>query len=110
MQDINFLVQGSASEPYKVTFRKSGNNFTALCTCPAGKNNLYCKHRFNILEGNTNNIVSGNENDVSIVVKMLPGTDIENALYEVKNTERELNDIKKKLADLKKKLARVMLD
>lgn len=68
METREFLVQGSALEPYKVTFKKVGGNLSAYCTCPAGENGMYCKHRFNILEGSTKGIVSGNEADVQIVV------------------------------------------
>jgi uncharacterized Zn finger protein len=48
MEEICFLVQGSAEEPYKVTFRKKGNNLSAYCTCPAGENGQYCKHRIEV--------------------------------------------------------------
>lgn len=58
MESITFLVQGSAIEPYKVTFRKNAENLTALCDCPAGIYGQYFKHRFNILAGSTKGIVS----------------------------------------------------
>ncbi len=32
MEEISFLVQGSAEEPYRVTFRKNGNTLNAYCT------------------------------------------------------------------------------
>lgn len=56
MEDICFLVQGSAEEPYKVTFKKNGSNLSAYCTCPAGENCQFCKHRFRMaLSGNNAN-------------------------------------------------------
>ena len=67
MEEIFFLVQGSAEEPYKVTFRKTGNNLSAYCTCPAGENGQHSKHRMNILRGITSGIVSGNEAKVQVV-------------------------------------------
>ena len=54
MERIDFLVQGSAFHPYEVKFlKRSEKNLSAYCTCPAGDNGQYCKHRFSILEGIT---------------------------------------------------------
>jgi uncharacterized Zn finger protein len=105
MDTITFTVQGSAAEPYKVTFKKSDANFSAYCTCPAGENGMYCKHRFRILSGETTSIVGGNENEVASVVRWLSGTDVEKAIREVELTEQRLEDAKKAATLAKKKLA-----
>ena len=110
MRKIEFLVQGSSLEPYKVTFNKNGNNLTALCDCPAGSNNMHCKHRINILYGCIDNIVSGNEDDVLIVANWLPGSDVEEALNQVKMAEDNVVEAKKKLKVYKKTLARALQD
>jgi len=110
MNEINFLVQGSAFEPYEVVFRKSDNNLTALCTCPAGENGMYCKHRFRILAGSTEGIVSDNTKDVEIVKTWLKGSDVEKALEELHQAEADFEKIKKKVSTLKKILARKLSD
>lgn len=46
MNQIKFLVIGSSENPYEVNFIRRGNNLSAHCTCPAGENGQYCKHRF----------------------------------------------------------------
>ena len=108
--EINFLVQGSAKDPYEVTFIKDGDNLAALCTCPAGKMGQYCKHRINILGGSIKNVVSENVDDVKVVESWLPGTDVETALIEVLAAEKEFKAAKQNLMNYKKKLARVMHD
>jgi uncharacterized Zn finger protein len=105
-----FLVQGSSSDPYKVTIELSGTNLTALCNCPAGKNGMYCKHRFNILSGSKKNIVSGNEDEIREVVSWLPGTDVDAAMHELLLVETEAEEIKRKLKATKKLLAKSMID
>ncbi len=110
MNDIKFLVQGSASEPYVVVFRKSTSNLTGLCSCPAGENGMYCKHRFRILAGSIEGIVSENVNDVEIVKSWVRGSDVEKALDELHQAETELEKMKKKVSALKKKLARTLMD
>lgn len=108
MEDICFLVQGSAEEPYKVTFKKNGSNLSAYCTCPAGVHGQHCKHRFRILDGCDDGIVSGNKDEVMIVKSWLRGTDVETALHEVVEKGRVLEKVKQDLSAAKEKLARIM--
>ena len=105
-----FLVQGSASEPYQVSFKKDGKKLSAYCTCPAGENGTHCKHRFNILKGSGKAIVSENSADVAEVASWLPGTDVEAAMKVVNELEKKSNQIKQELSAAKKKLARSMRD
>lgn len=110
MELKTFLVQGSAPEPYKVTFRKNGTNLSAYCTCPAGENGQHCKHRLGILSGSTKSIVSKNTSDVEVVCDWLPGSDIEEAWLEHTRLESELIKVKRNLSEAKKALARAMRD
>jgi len=108
METIRFLVQGSAEQPYEVTFRKAGNNLSAACTCPAGENGQYCKHRFRILEGSTEAIVSGNTEQVPTVAAWLPGTDVAAGMQAVVSAERDFERAKKIVTSAKKDLAAAM--
>lgn len=110
MERLYFLVQGSAEEPYKVTFQKDVNNLSVYCTCPAGDNGQYCKHRFNILGGITDGIVSDNEADVTVVASWLPGSDVEAALNDVMDAEEKCEAAKRELAAAKKRLASAFRD
>jgi hypothetical protein len=110
MDELRFLVQGSAEAPYRVTFQKKGNNLSAYCTCPAGDNGQYCKHRFNILGGITDGIVSSNEQDAKIVESWLPGTDVEAAWNEVMDAEEKFESAKRELSAAKKRLAGAFRD
>jgi uncharacterized Zn finger protein len=103
-----FLVQGSASEPYEVVFRRNGSNLSAYCTCQAGTKGNHCKHRFAILRGSEKGIVSGNESQVAEVAGWLPGTDVEAAMAQVEALEDQANQIKKALSEAKKDLAKAM--
>jgi uncharacterized Zn finger protein len=110
MEKIIFLVQGSAKDPYKVTFQKHGNNMSAYCTCPAGENGLYCKHCINILCGNTRSIISNNEAEIKTIALWLQGTDIEVALNAVIDAEKQYERAKQELSSAKKQLARAFRD
>jgi uncharacterized Zn finger protein len=108
MDIIKFLVKGSAPGPYQVTFTKTENNLNAFCTCPAGENGQYCKHRFDILSGSTNALVSENQNEVEIIRAWLPGSFIEETLKEMAQAEHESNLAGKRLSLAKKKVAKAM--
>ena len=108
MKEIEFLVQGSAPEPYRVTFIKDKNNLNAFCTCPAGENGQYCKHRFAILAGDAKAITSKNKDQVATVRGWLPGTDLESALIELAEAEHEYDTAKKRLTIVKKRIAQAM--
>jgi hypothetical protein len=110
METIIFKVQGSAPEPYTTTFKRSGNNLTAHCSCPAGEIGQYCKHRLNILNGIIDGIVSSNVPEVQTVMLWLKGTDVEQALKQVCEAEGKLEEAKRQLNGLKKKLARALVN
>lgn len=108
---ITFLVQGSAEYPYEVLFvKRSETNLSAYCTCPAGENGQYCKHRFNILDGITKGIISNNLQDVSIVQSWLPGSDVELALIKMRKLIAEEEELKKAVSAAKKDVAKAMRD
>jgi len=111
MEEIIFFVQGSSPEPYKVVFiRRSNINISAYCSCPAGENGLYCKHRLEILDGNKMNVVSPNSEEVTIVQSWLSGTDVERNLLKIRDLEKEAVRIKAALSTAKKDLAKSMRD
>lgn len=108
MDELKFLVKGSAADPYEVTFIKDGISLTAICTCPAGQFGNFCKHRISILEGKGGEISSKNADQVSSIIEWLAGTDVESALEELRAAEKKAAIAKKELDSAKKKLARAM--
>ena len=111
MPELRFQVQGSAPIPYDVTFiDRGGGNLSAYCTCPAGDNGQYCKHRFATLGGKSTAIVSGNEHEVATVVGWLAGSDVEAAMKDLDQAERELERAKREVSRVKKLLAAAMRD
>jgi len=107
----SFFVQGSSENPYMVIFvKRSDDNLSAYCSCPAGENGTYCKHRFNILDGNTENIVSDNLHDVETIQKWYSNSDIKIARDKVIELNREVQKMKRVLAKAKKEVSKAMLD
>lgn len=109
MEEIKFLVQGSADVPYEVTFRMKEGRLTARCTCTAGDAGQACKHRLAILNGHIDGIVSDNAHEVHSVSAWLPESDIATALEEIRIAENKLADAKSVLSEAKRHLGAVML-
>ena len=110
MEAIEFLVQGSAEKPYRVSFNRKGANISAHCTCPAGENGQYCKHRFGIMAGDTTAVVSGNLAEVEKVAAWIPGSDIDRAIQYVRDAEKSFEAAKRILSSAKRALAQAMRD
>ncbi len=108
MEEIVFLVKGSSSDAYEVTFIKDGASLTALCTCPAGQFGNYCKHRIAILDGKSASISSDNADQVPTVTEWLVGSDVGAALSTLREAEKTTEYSKEEIAALKKTLARAM--
>ncbi|MBK8466402.1 MAG: SWIM zinc finger family protein [Chloracidobacterium sp.] len=109
MEELAFEVQGSAPEPYKVTFtRRSQDNLSAYCTCAAGANGQYCKHRLAILGGDASGIISPNSGEAKIAQSWLPGTDVEKALLKLRELELAAARIKNEITSAKKEVAAAM--
>jgi len=108
MKEREFLMEGSAPEPYRTTFMLEGTNLSAYCTCPAGEHGQYCKHRFGILRGETKGIVSDNIDQVAEVASWLPGTDVDTAILKMAEAEHKYEIAKKELSAAKKQVARAM--
>lgn len=81
---VKFLVQGSAKTPYRVSFWKEegSKDLHSACTCPAGKKGMYCKHRFQVIEGDISNVIDYSEEDMAILHDMLMNSDI-GKFYEI---------------------------
>jgi len=109
MQKIEFLVKGSASEPYRVTIENRNNSVAAYCTCAAAENGTFCKHRVRILQGSEEGIVSGNTKDIQVAMNWLKGSELEKVILSIETKEKELEATKKVIQDLKKKLSRLLI-
>jgi uncharacterized Zn finger protein len=107
---IDFLVQGSDVEPYRLTFTKTGTNLSAQCTCLGAGRDFQCKHRIRILKGCADNVVSGNLSDVAIVASWLEGSDVELALQNLERLEKQAEELKALISVAKRALGEKLSD
>lgn len=108
MQKLEFLIEGSQGDKYRVLFEKSDSNLNVYCSCPAGEKGTYCKHRFALMDGEIDTLLSDNEHDVAKIKEFIKNTDVESAYREVIDTQKQCDQIQNQLKSAKKKLAKAM--
>lgn len=105
---LKFYIQGSASEPYRVSFWQKDGILKSACTCQAGKKGMYCKHRFQLIDGDVTNLKSNNYDDLLKLNNLLEKTNF-NSIYSyfcsVKKIENIYKNIYHCISEFRKGLA-----
>jgi DNA polymerase-3 subunit epsilon len=65
-----FAVLGSTGNVYEITARRIANELRMTCTCQAGQNRIWCKHRTALLDGDISALISNNTADVTTLGEM----------------------------------------
>jgi hypothetical protein len=105
MERIDFSVQGSSSEPYRVSLIRDEGATLMVCTCEAGINGMHCKHRVRILLGSSEDVIDPITDDIKAAAIWIKGTPIESALLDCERLDAEAEDVKRRLKPAKKRLA-----
>ena len=103
---LQFIVNGSSGDRYEIVAERKGEKFRMSCTCEAGRQGTYCKHRFALLDGETTALLSGNAADIERLQDLVHGTTVERRYQLVCALEREKAELEAKLRSEKKALAR----
>jgi hypothetical protein len=104
-----FLVQGSDPSPYKVRFKKNGDDLKATCSCKAGISGMLCKHRLSILDGDKSAVISDNADQVAEVSSWLEGSKVADAISEVVSLEAQKKQIETNIKRAKKLIAEMLI-
>ena len=107
MEQYKFLVKGNNGN-YEIIFTINNDQLLSTCTCQAGKHGVFCKHRFALLKGDTTNILSGNETQITRIMDLLKGTKLEKALIQLEVAQNNYDLAYKQLTSAKKILSRTM--
>jgi DNA polymerase-3 subunit epsilon len=72
-----FSVRGSSGHVYEITGRKVAEKLRVSCTCQAGQNRIWCKHRTALLDGDISSLLSGAVADVEKLAEWALGAEVE---------------------------------
>jgi hypothetical protein len=109
MNDLNFEVLGSNGAIYELSFVTRDGVTAFLCSCEAGRCGIHCKHRINLVEGDTSAVLSENPRDIALLVHAIGDTPIGVALETLRLAERQQETAKKKVTAAKKTLAAALM-
>lgn len=109
MSSIIFDVKGSAPEPYEVVISTQENgNISATCNCPAGRFGNLCKHRLDILNGETKSIVSDNVDEIGTVQSWLIDSPISTHTQKISDLQKQIKKMQSEVSSAKKALSKVL--
>lgn len=88
LQIFTFLVQDESDVRYEVVFlRHSTGHLSAYCSCKPRQPGRYCDHRLRLLEGDTSQLISDNEAEVSVLQWWVTGSDLRQSVARVVEAE-----------------------
>jgi DNA polymerase III subunit epsilon len=74
---LRFFVKGNTGNIYEIAARRIDDELQTDCTCQAGQNRIWCKHRAALLNGDVSNLLSDNLSDVMKLAKMAAGVEVQ---------------------------------
>ncbi|MFW6046992.1 MAG: hypothetical protein ACOCP4_04315 [Candidatus Woesearchaeota archaeon] len=103
-------VKSSSSESiYSVVFEIDNDTLRVHCDCQAGIYGKLCKHKINILEGDTSNIIDLKEyNEISDILSKVNNSDFATKNNSVKEIDNEIKKMNSKKKKLKKELEQML--
>ncbi len=76
-EELKFVIRGSAGNSYTISSRKKTDRLLMSCTCMAGQNRIWCKHRASILNGEVSALLAGNVEDIKVLAAWANGSSVE---------------------------------
>ena len=99
---VEFVIEGSTGNEYLVEFFDQGDRWLgATCSCYAGAEERYCRHRIDLLLGKTDDLISDNPEDAELLLQAMAGTKLAEYIAELKIVEEELKTLQRKRIGLK---------
>jgi hypothetical protein len=107
---LTFVVVSSRSgETYHLKAQRAPGGVRFTCTCAAGENGSYCRHRLDLLAGVVGELRSGSAADVQALAVWAQGTALEQSIAEMAALEKAQADLKRRLSAVKKAIGRLLL-
>lgn len=105
---LEFLIKSKSSgSEYMVKAYFDGEHPVLTCSCPAGENGKYCKHRFALIEGDESEVVDAS-NSAAELAEALNGTALGATIAEMRDHERAVKAAQAELTKIKKRVASQM--
>lgn len=85
---LELIVKGSSGNDYVVRLYREADSLHTSCTCPAGQNRTHCKHRLELMDGDLGRLVASEHGALrEQIAEMIHGTNVEQALKDLREAE-----------------------
>jgi len=92
---------------YLVNFVYDGGLLSVFCSCPAGKSGKFCKHKWQLLSGNTEMLYDPTESEVlQAVHRWALGRNYEQLYKKVNEFNEQIEKLQKEISDEKRQVER----
>ena len=111
--NLKFSVLGQDGAIHEVTIGQDPDNSMNLsshCSCIDAADKTLCGHQFDILDGQTGNVVQANPEGFAVLKRWMAGSDIEAAMIDLSKAKTELRLSMEKVEKCRKKLIKKMID
>ncbi len=97
-------------DPYDVTFERGEQGLRIVCSCPAGSDFQLCKHRIELMKGDSTRLVSKREEpQLAVVLELVANSQFRRFLSQLEQLEELMESTKAQISKHKKEFARRML-
>ena len=109
MRNTVVQVYGSEGDIYEVAFTILSGKALASCTCKAGSNGQFCKHRLALLAGDMDRLVDKSKaSDVKDVLGWPEFSTILDQVSRLHEIEAQIDELEKAKSALKKSVAKAL--
>jgi uncharacterized Zn finger protein len=109
MRNTVVQVYGSEGDIYEVAFTVLSGKALASCTCKAGSNGQFCKHRLALLAGDMDRLVDKSKaSDVKDVLGWPEFSTILDQVSRLHEIEAQIDELEKAKSVLKKSVAKAL--
>jgi hypothetical protein len=92
---------------YNVIFSNDGGRVTVSCKCPAGINGKFCKHKWELMNGNPSMLFDrADQPSLDVIAGWMETTGIKGLYRRVSELEQQLETIKQQIQKEKKNVER----
>lgn len=108
LDDLWFVVGGSAGSEYRVVLSQAADSVRMTCTCQAAQHGQQCRHRIALLCGDADAVIGGDVDQVAVLSGRIAGTELAAAMNEYLACEAKKQGADRAFKAAKKRLAKSM--
>ena len=106
MNTAEFKVRGSEGDLYQIAFVQTPHGLIVSCTCKAGQNGMFCRHRLQLMAGDKSDLEDTSRlQELDAVLDWPEFTEIRKSINELNEVQKKIDELDRVKSKLKKLVA-----